>query len=231
MIDKVNGNGVYGYESKNNKKNPAVKAYEDTPGTKEAALKRAGRTHSASTDMAGKDRQGVILDLSPKAAREKSRAALLKKSAPWTDALRRLFAPVIRWLRDFWESDASHAESAGEGGKQPEGGAGPEDGQGLAEAAAGMPFEILESGPDDDMGELPPLDEVSELADFAPAAGKALKHASLRQLEEMLTQNGTKHLAHNSDLLTYYDRRGKLVEMDDSERHRVLFGDKNVLKL
>lgn len=39
------------------------------------------------------------------------------------------------------------------------------------------------------------------------------------------------HPAHNSDLLTYYDRRGKLVEMDESSKHRVLFGDKHVLKL
>ncbi len=46
-----------------------------------------------------------------------------------------------------------------------------------------------------------------------------------------MTKNGTKRLAHNSDLLTYYDRRGQFVEMDETEKHRVLYGDKNVMKL
>ena len=67
--------------------------------------------------------------------------------------------------------------------------------------------------------------EQKELAD------QVLKSGDLRQVEQFLTQNGTKRLAHNSDLLTYYDRRGKFVEMDETEKHRVLFGDKNVLKL
>ena len=59
----------------------------------------------------------------------------------------------------------------------------------------------------------------------------AVKSGDLKRAEQILTQNGKRRLAHHSDLLTYYDRRGNLVELDDTERHRVLFGDKNIFRL
>lgn len=58
-----------------------------------------------------------------------------------------------------------------------------------------------------------------------------LQSGNLSKVQEILTNNGERHLAHNSDLLTYYDRRGKFVSIDESEKNRVLYGDRNVHKL
>lgn len=221
MIDKIQGNGVYdGYTDPNPKrKNPAVRAYENTPGTKEAAQKKAGRMQQKNMAPPGKDGQGVILDLSPKAAKGKQAGVGRVKSASWADALRKLLEPAIQWLKAFWESDGTKKDV---GEKSPGVAESPlSEGEG----ASGMEPEK------DGLGELPPLDADGRVGDFAASDKDRGLPGSLEQMEQMLTQNGTKHLAHNSDLLTYYDRRGKIVEMDVTEKHRVLFGDKNVRKL
>ena len=44
-------------------------------------------------------------------------------------------------------------------------------------------------------------------------------------------ENGKKHLAKNTTLLTTYDRRGRIVAIDEAERERILHGDKNFIKL
>lgn len=77
-----------------------------------------------------------------------------------------------------------------------------------------------------------PSDELGQgRAENAPLIQAAVQAGSLTRLEELITQNGTKKLAHNSDLLTYYDKKGQLVHLDDTQKHRVLYGDRNILKL
>lgn len=160
-IDKVSVDSGYNYLDHGRQgKNPAVQAYENTPGTKEAEQNKAGKekkpVHSAKTDP------GVILDISSKPAKDKGQAVNKEKDTySWQEVVQKLAAPVKRvfqMLKDFWHSDSGDMQ-------------------------------------------LPSLDGDSP------------------------------HLAHNSDLLTYYDRKGMLVEMDESDKHRVLFGDKHVLKL
>ncbi len=46
-----------------------------------------------------------------------------------------------------------------------------------------------------------------------------------------ITNNGERFLAKNSTLLTYYDRNGKLIQINASDRERILHGDKNTKKL
>ncbi len=335
MIDKIKGNDVYGYADQKKRKNPAVRAYENTPGQKEAAGHKIDQKRgTGSMKQPEKGSQGVILDLSSQSGREKAKAAQTDGEAlsgVLTQTLRKLFAPVIRWLKNFWESDTAAAGSAGKmrpgsnqadaGGLQPQqGAAGQIDAsmqqqkdaagidvemsaaQGAAEHTAGQiqgqteemaltaqqetseytaqqqkdaaadiqgqtedgrsgvlgtaasdliqgsleqageaadltaqtAYEILESSrieTEDDLQGLPPLEDIDDLPKYGAISDEAVKSGNLEQIEQLLTRNGARQLAHNSDLLTYYDRRGRLIELDETQRYRVLHGDKNVLKL
>ena len=235
MIDKINGNGNYDISSsnsKNKRKNPAVRAYESTPASKDAAQKRAEELRKKRSASGNQEDAGVILDLSGKTAGKKKEAeAVRRKPASfWTDTLRRLIHPLVRWIKDFWESDRPDPTEAGAQASEMSAASDPE------QAADGT----LASGDD-----LPPLDGLGmddgrvnderlddlEAEELKAIADKAVRSGNLRQIEQYVTRNGTKRLAHHSDLLTYYDRRGKFVEIDETEKHRVLFGDKHVLKL
>ena len=237
MVDKINGNSSYDFPGSQKRKNPALKAYENTPGSKDAAGKRtAGSAGKNSADAFDRKESGVILDLSGKAAgKKKNPAASRKKDAFWKDALRKLTAPVVRWLKDFWNSDSSgkisvSSDTDSEGAMHTE------------PSADGLASMQLDTDAEDpasmqlDRGRMQQtpgqsVQRTDAEQDLKALADRAVKSGDLRQIERVLTQNGAKRLAHNSDLLTYYDRRGKFVEMDETEKHRVLFGDKNVLKL
>lgn len=328
MIDKIKGNDVYGYADQKKRKNPAVRAYENTPGQKEAAGHKIDQKRgTGSMKQPEKGSQGVILDLSSQSGREKAKAAQTDGEAlsgVLTQTLRKLFAPVIRWLKNFWESDTAAAGNAGKmrpgsnqadaGGLQPQqGAAGQIDAsmqqqkdaagidvemtaaQGAEEHTAGQinaptqqetseytaqhqkdaaadiqgqtadgrsgvlgtaasdliqgsleqageaadltaqtAYGILESSRvemEDDLQGLPPLEDIDDLPKYGAISDEAVKSGNLEQIEQLLTRNGARQLAHNSDLLTYYDRRGRLIELDETQRYRVLHGDKNVLKL
>lgn len=202
MIDKISGNGNYEFPGNQKRKNPAVKAYENTPGSKQE-LRNGGSKAAKKNRQHDAGEAGVFLDLSKNTGSHQAAPAVSKRiQTTLPNVLRRLFAPVVHWLKDFWgpgrlaeDDDAELAEMD------------------LAEAEEDVSVTTVFAK------------EQKELAD------QVLKSGDLRQVEQFLTQNGTKRLAHNSDLLTYYDRRGKFVEMDETEKHRVLFGDKNVLKL
>ncbi|MCI8891396.1 MAG: hypothetical protein HFH34_08670 [Eubacterium sp.] len=259
MVDKINGNSSYDFPGSQKRKNPALKAYENTPGSKDAAGKRtAGSAGKNNADAFDRKESGVILDLSGKAAgKKKNPAASQKKDAFWKDALRKLTAPVVRWLKDFWNSDSSGKINASSDS---------EDTIHTEPSADGLASMQLDTDTDDlalmqldsdtdDLASMQLDADADDLAsmqldrdrmqqtsgqsvqrtdagqDLKALADRAVKSGDLRQIERVLTQNGAKRLAHNSDLLTYYDRRGKFVEMDETEKHRVLFGDKNVLKL
>lgn len=60
---------------------------------------------------------------------------------------------------------------------------------------------------------------------------KALHTGDLPQVIDILTDNGTKTIAKNSTLLTYYDKNGRVVEPNASDRERILHGDRGSRKL
>lgn len=249
MVDKINGNSSYDFPGSQKRKNPALKAYENTPGSKDAAGKRtAGSAGKNSADAFDRKESGVILDLSGKAAgKKKNPAASQKKDAFWKDALRKLTAPVVRWLKDFWNSDSSgkisvSSDTDSEGAMHTEPSADGLASMQLDTDAEDLASMQLDSDTEDlasmqlDRGRMQQtpgqsVQRTDAEQDLKALADRAVKSGDLRQIERVLTQNGAKRLAHNSDLLTYYDRRGKFMEMDETEKHRVLFGDKNVLKL
>lgn len=221
MVDKINGNSSYDYPGQNDaRKSPALQAYENTPGKKEAAKQKSSSTRNTRgrTQEAAKEQRGVILDLS---SSKDSKEPSAKQRTSWLTALRKIVTPVIAWIKNFWESDAVAAETEAEAAHLDL-----EPADADTAVMAGLAGDLAE-----DIEALPPLDEVNEIPDYESMLDNALKSHDLQKMEQLLTQNGTKHLAHHSDLLTYYDRRGKLVEMDDTAKHRVLFGDKNIFKL
>ena len=60
---------------------------------------------------------------------------------------------------------------------------------------------------------------------------QSLRNGDIEQVISLLTENGKRTVAKNSTLLTSYDRNGRVVESNASDRQRVLYGDKNSLKL
>lgn len=60
---------------------------------------------------------------------------------------------------------------------------------------------------------------------------QSLRSGDIAQVISLLTENGKRTIAKNSTLLTSYDRNGKVVEIGASDRQRVLYGDRNSLKL
>lgn len=244
MIDKINGKGTYEYQSGPEKrKNPALKAYENTPGAKKPTKGKAESKQGGHAGVQDKAAQGVILDLSPKAAEKKQSSTVKERVAFFRTALQKLFAPVAKWLKNFWESDAPEKAAGKEAdatvAKDAENAADAVVAESMENAAdmeqtlpmdESMVYDLLQSGQAHEI-ELPPLDEEVGPPDYQAAVDEALKARDMHQLGLLLTKNGAKQPARNSDLLTYYDRRGRIVELDETERYRVLFGDKNVMRL
>lgn len=60
---------------------------------------------------------------------------------------------------------------------------------------------------------------------------KQLRSGNLEQVINLLTDDGKRSVAKNSTLLTYYDKSGKLTQLNASDRERILHGDRHVRKL
>ncbi len=58
-----------------------------------------------------------------------------------------------------------------------------------------------------------------------------LRSGNLEQVISLLTDDGRRSVAKNSTLLTYYDKSGKLTQINASDRERILHGDRNARKL
>lgn len=58
-----------------------------------------------------------------------------------------------------------------------------------------------------------------------------LRSGDLEQVISLLTDDGKRSVAKNSTLLTYYDKSGKLTQINASDRERILHGDRNVKTL
>lgn len=58
-----------------------------------------------------------------------------------------------------------------------------------------------------------------------------LKSGNLSQVVNLLTNDGRKVAAHNSTLLSYYDRNGRMIELSASDKERILHGERSTIKL
>lgn len=60
---------------------------------------------------------------------------------------------------------------------------------------------------------------------------QSLRNGDMEHVISLLTDNGRKTIAKNSTLLTSYDKNGRVVEPNASDRERALYGDKNTWTL
>lgn len=60
---------------------------------------------------------------------------------------------------------------------------------------------------------------------------QSLRDGDMDQVINLLTENGKRTVAKNSTLLTSYDKNGRVVEPNASDRERALYGDRNTWKL
>ncbi len=60
---------------------------------------------------------------------------------------------------------------------------------------------------------------------------KHLRSGNLEQVISLLTDDGKRSVAKNSTLLTYYDKNGKLTQINASDRERILHGDRHARSL
>lgn len=58
-----------------------------------------------------------------------------------------------------------------------------------------------------------------------------IRRHDLEGLERLLTKEGTRKPARNTDLLTFYNRYGKIVSMNASDKRKILQGNYNDIKL
>lgn len=58
-----------------------------------------------------------------------------------------------------------------------------------------------------------------------------LRSGNIEQVISLLTEDGRKSVARNSTLLTYYDKNGKLTQLNASDKERILHGDRHVRTL
>ncbi len=60
---------------------------------------------------------------------------------------------------------------------------------------------------------------------------KSLRSGNLEQVISLLTDDGRRTIAKNSTLLTYYDKNGRLTQINASDRERILHGDRHTRTL
>lgn len=60
---------------------------------------------------------------------------------------------------------------------------------------------------------------------------QSLRDGDMEQVINLLTENGRRTIAKNSTLLTSYDKNGRVVEPNASDRERALYGDRNTWTL
>lgn len=75
------------------------------------------------------------------------------------------------------------------------------------------------------------LDPVQEEERRNRKIRQSLQDGDMEQVISLLTENGKRTIAKNSTLLTSYDKHGRVVELNASDRERALHGDKNSWKL
>lgn len=79
-------------------------------------------------------------------------------------------------------------------------------------------------------------EEIALSADMDPGRldreiQQSLRDGDVDQAISLLTDNGRRTIAKNSSLLTSYDKNGRVVELNASDRERALHGDRNTWKL
>ena len=198
--------------------------------------------------------EGVYYDHAPKAESKEKKPApqdaddsIIEKPSPEAplgaidtgklvkgikDFLSGLWANVLRIFGNIWESKplnegaAQNEESEPEGSLQGEAAAtDPLHEEDSLNFHKGMSKDEFSSVPDDDFDKN--IDSLSE-EHIKPFEDKAIKDALLsgddEKFERIITRGGERRPAISSNLLTQYDSKGRIIQMDPSDENLILHG-------
>lgn len=261
MVNRVDGNNYYVYTNQKKIDFPDTGekfslSYQNNESPPEAKDKK----EVSDQEKQRAERGGVMLELSDRgrdagADRQKqmetakAQGESESKQLPLLETIRTYVMAAITAVREFfykiWNDqpqedvsqdaqlleDISQDLSSEEDGLQ---GALSESSQDVLQE----PVEIMEESAEIMEEPVEIMDTSGEAS--APAMGEvrrnleiqqSLRDGDMDQVIRLLTENGKRTVAKNSTLLTSYDRNGRVVEPNASDRERALHGDKNTWKL
>ena len=257
MVNRIDGHNPYEYPKLQNvDPNNRAEAGEKFSLDYGKGTNLSGEDQKENIDQIpserGRDRKaesdGVRLELSGQgqrtlqAARADGRDAERSKDAqpPLWESLRRMARSVADKVKAFFwqlwydapkkEDESPEADSA----KAEEAAQEIQEAQDIRHAGE----DTAQQGQTDTAAVLPPptAEELTyrmrrEEARIDKEVQPYLKSGDLSQVVSLLTDNGKRTVAHNSTLLTYYDRNGNLIEPNASDRERILRGDRNARQM
>lgn len=213
MIDKIDGGSPYDYSKVTNKRQAGIQAYD-------AAWQNVVSGKEKSDDS------GVIVDIATDRRQKKTekeseqtaaqRTAESQSSGFTWEQIKESVRSMIAFLKETWRTIWEDAPAA--------------------QTKPQMADEIASEGQVDNAEQIAAENEAwadkrIEEAEKQVQMQAVLKSRNLDSLAAILSENGKKRLAKNTTLLTTYDRRGRIVDIEEAERERILHGDKNFIKL
>lgn len=249
MIDRVNNQKYYDYAKINQQKRESTEAPEfnlnmgkegviyekgqqkKAAKPKETAMEPEGQEHGAAAST------GVKVEISSKgyekSARERQRASLVEQ-------VQKYAAIAVDFLKSVWDriwNDHPKPKEA----QFPEiledkmSGA-----EGLSEET-GLAVSNAINSPQGELGQPEgwPAGKLSgrlsdRLADSIytqEEIRQLFRRGNQKEIEAFLSNNGEKHLARNTELLTQYDKKGSIVGINSYDRDLILHGNRNQIKL
>lgn len=232
MVDKVNGQKYYEYAKINQTKRKSVDSpefhldadkqgviYEKSEEKKKPAKaeteKDAPKTAQASVSS------GVRIEISRQGKAQTQRENM---RTDFVGQVRKFAQAAVTFFKSLW--DKIWNEPAG--GKQIEFPEILEERMEQAEVSPDMPPQAGEIP-----GEylLPGTVDVTQPTYTKEEIRAIFRRGNPKEIENFLSDNGRRHLAKNSDLLTMYDKTGMIIGVDRSDKDLILHGNKNEIKL
>lgn len=203
--------------------------YEPRQQQKEAVKPDASRTSPAAASTTFSKGPAATLDLSEEARSHLAPGKEQAAPAATGDLFTRIKNFFVSLFHSIWDdsSKANDASKAEASEKTLDSMKEADSAEAfLSEEAAKAPFDS-EAEPKEN-GAAFPQTTFSKETDSRIRA--ALKSGRQDEFRSLLTDGGSRIPARNSSLLTYYDRTGKLVDLDPSNRYRILHSDKRSRK-
>lgn len=242
MVNKVDGNNYYVYTKQKKIDVPDTGekfnlGYNKNESSSEAKEKKEV---SEQEKRQAAERSGVMLELSSRGqnaetnGRKQAEAAKEQNASeqvPLLETIRTYVMAAIEAVRDFFHSIWNDPQ--------------PED------TASEVLQEISQNTQKDDLQEIleeASPDVLSETVEFIDVSDErsvrameeeqrnreiqqSLRDGDMDHVIRLLTDNGKRTIAKNSTLLTSYDKNGRVVEPNASDRERALYGDRNTWEL
>ena len=245
MVNRIDGNNYYDYQKLKNVNIPDASEkfsldYKQNELQSEAKEKKDKSENAADEQKLSSDKNGVKLELSSRgqsAAAGRSYMGLSKsdtkpESQSIVDTIRTFVSTAIEAVKDFFyklwyddpqPGDAGSIETMESVALESE----TLDSESAATIETSETDGHAEAEQEIDAGTAYRMDVEKRHREIQPY----LRKGDLNQVINLLTDDGRKTIARNSSLLTYYDKNGRMVEPNASDRERILHGDGNVRKL